>query len=336
MIKKTTLCQSPPPDSQRRLDVTSFVSDIDVLRSEVFEGLAFPQKMLPCKLFYDECGSRLFDRICELPEYYPARTELQIMRDHGREMAAQIGSSPLIVEFGSGSSLKTRFLLDALPDAVGYIPIDISAAHLKNAALSLAISYPQIPVYPVCADYTRPFHLPSPHREPDRVVAYFPGSTIGNFEPDQARTFLKTIRKTCGRHSSLLIGVDLKKEPATLHAAYNDAAGVTGAFNLNLLRHINHDLGADFDIETFAHYAHFSPSAGRVEMHLVSRRRQVVKLGNGLQASFEEGESIHTESCHKFTVQGFNALATEAGYRRMALWLDPKGWFSVQYFASDE
>jgi dimethylhistidine N-methyltransferase len=307
------------------------------VRAEVLAGLARPYKTLPCKLFYDERGSKLFDAICELPEYYPTRTELAIMRDHADDIADCIGARTLLVEYGSGSSLKTRVLLDHLSQTVGYVPIDISRGHLLHAARALAAMYPWIPIRPVCADYTHSFRLPSFEEEsPARVVAYFPGSTIGNFEPDQAMAFLKSVRATCGRGSGLLIGVDLKKDPTLLHAAYNDAAGVTAAFNLNLLRRINRDIGASFDLDRFAHYAFYNPILGRMEMHLVSGQPQTVHLGDGASAHFDLGESIHTESCHKYTLDSFATLASTAGYSREKVWADPRGWFSVQYLISND
>jgi dimethylhistidine N-methyltransferase len=323
-------CLPHPAVPIEALDLETPLAEV---RAEVLAALSESRKTLPCKLFYDERGSHLFEKICDLPEYYPTRTELRIMRDQVDEMADEIGPRPLIVEYGSGSSLKTRLLLDHLPDAAGYVPIDISLAHLMRAARALAGCYPDLRIQPIRADYTRPFQLPSfPGEQAARVVAYFPGSTIGNFEPAQALKFLKSVYATCGRRSGLLIGVDLKKDPAALHAAYNDAAGVTAAFNLNLLRRINRDIGSDFKLEAFAHYAYYNPALGRVEMHLVSRQSQTVNLADGVAARFEEGESIHTESCHKYTLQTFGALAAEAGYRRTAVWTDPQRWFSVQYF----
>lgn len=319
---------SPP------LQLLDFAPVADDVRAEVIEGLSRPRKTLPCKLFYDERGSQLFDQICELPEYYPTRTELAVMRDHAGDMAAAIGRNVRLVEYGSGSSLKTRALLDHLLDLVSYVPIDISCAHLMNAASAIAKRYPHVAVQPVCADYTRPFRLPPCDDVSSAgTVAYFPGSTIGNFEPTHALTFLKAMRATCGAGSRLLIGVDLKKDPNILHAAYNDAAGVTAAFNLNLLRRINRDIGSDFDVDAFAHYAFYEPTAGRMEMHLVSRRRQTVDLG-GATAHFADGESIHTESCYKYTTDSFAALVAKAGYRPQATWTDSRGWFSVQLLAS--
>ena len=321
---------APPPI--QLLDFKPAASDV---AAEVASGLARPQKQLPCKLFYDQRGSEIFDAICDSPEYYPTRTELGILRECGQEIGRAIGPQALLVEYGSGSSLKTRLVLDALRDVAGYVPIDISGDYLMHAARSLAASYPRVPVRPVCADYTRPFGLPSfPDRAPGRVVAYFPGSTIGNFELADALAFLRSVRTVCGPGSGLLIGVDLKKDPAVLHAAYNDAAGVTAAFNLNILRHINERTAANFDLDGFWHHAPYVPSAGRMEMHLISRRAQTVELGDGSVVAFAEGESIHTESCHKYTPATFAALAAAAGYRREAAWTDPQGWFGVQYLVS--
>jgi dimethylhistidine N-methyltransferase len=292
------------------------------------DGLTRTPKTLPCQFFYDDRGSRLFDRICELPEYYPTRTESAIMRRHARAMAKAVGPGPLLVEYGSGSSTKTRLLLDALVDPAGYVPIDISRGHLMDAARGIAADYSGLRVSPVCADYTRPFPLPIDPAE-QNVVAYFPGSTIGNFEPDAAVAFLANIRRTCGPASSLLIGVDRKKDPARLHAAYNDAAGVTAQFNLNLLHRINRELpDSHIDVSAFAHYAPFVPAKGRMEMHLVSLRRQTVTIA-GRPIEFELGESIHTESCHKFTPESFAALAAAAGYRPRQTWTDDEGLFGV-------
>ncbi len=317
------------------IQLLDFEPAADDVRAEVLAGLNQSPKSLPCKLFYDERGSQLFDAICNLPEYYPTRTELAIMRDHADEMADAIGPRPLLVEYGSGSSLKTRLLLHRLQRPAGYVPIDISRAHLMHAARGLATRFPHIPIRPVCADYTRPFFLPRFDEErPARTIAYFPGSTIGNFEPEEALAFLRSVRATCGRDSGLLIGVDLKKAPAVLHAAYNDAAGVTAAFNLNLLRRINRDIGSSFDLNAFDHYAFYNPLIGRMEMHLISSRAQTVNLGDGATAHFDEGESIHTENCHKYTLDSFASLAAEAGYERESVWTDARGRFSVQYLVA--
>lgn len=302
----------------------------DDVRAQVVTGLIQTRKALPCKLFYDARGSRLFDRICTLPEYYPTRTEVSIMTGDIRDIAQAVGGRALLVEYGSGSSTKTRLLLDHLAQPAGYVPIDISREHLLRAAIQLAQAYPRLPIRAVCADYTTPLALPEfDPSAVERVVAYFPGSTIGNFEPDEAVAFLQTVRQTCGPDSALLIGVDLKKDPALLHAAYNDSAGLTAAFNLNILQRINRDLGADFDPDAFAHYAFYNVPAGRMEMHLVSRREQEVNLGADVLVPFAEGESIHTENCYKYTLDGFMELADRAGYTPTDLWLDEDRLFSV-------
>jgi L-histidine Nalpha-methyltransferase len=296
--------------------------------SDVLEGLARSAKTLPCKYFYDARGSALFDRICTLPEYYPTRTELAILRRHAPAMAAAIGPRCLLVEYGSGSSTKTRLLLDRLADPAAYVPVDISREHLLQSAAALAAHYPRLRVTPVCADFTRPFALPD---VPDaaRVVGYFPGSTIGNFAPADARKFLADIAEQCGPGGALLIGVDLTKPRSVLEPAYDDARGVTAEFNRNLLRRANRELGADFDLAAFDHRAFWNASLGRVEMHLVSRRDQVVRIA-GRAIPFAKGESIHTENSHKYELAGFAALAAAAGFTVERVWTDDAELFSVQ------
>jgi dimethylhistidine N-methyltransferase len=301
--------------------------------AEVVGGLRRRRKRLPCKYFYDAAGSALFDRICELDEYYLTRTELAIMRRHAGEMAEAIGGRCLLVEYGSGSSVKTRVLLDHLTDPAGYVPIDISGQHLRHAAASLAAAYPGLDVLPVCADYTTRFQLPAPGMRPARRVVYFPGSTIGNFEPADALTFLRGMARVCGPGGGLLIGVDLKKDPALLHAAYNDARGVTAAFNLNLLARLNRELGADFDLAAFAHYAFYNPRRGRIEMHLVSSRPQRVRVGTEA-VDFAEGESVWTESSYKYAPAEFARLAAAAGFSARRVWTDPLNHFGVQYLTA--
>jgi L-histidine Nalpha-methyltransferase len=301
---------------------------------EVLAGLVAQRKRLPCKYFYDETGSALFDRICDLPEYYLTRTEMGIMRDHAGEIARRIGPGCQLVELGSGSSVKTRLLLDALPDVAAYVPVDISGEHLRRSAARLAAAYPNVEVLPVCADYTREFAIPAPSGRAARTrVAYFPGSTVGNFEPAEARTFLQRVAALVGPGGGLLIGFDLKKDPALLHAAYNDAAGVTAAFNLNLLARLNRELGADFDVGQFRHYAFYQPGAGRVEMHLVSERAQLVRV-NGDRIPIARGESIHTECSYKYTPAEFDRLARTAGFEPAARWTDPREWFCVDYLVA--
>jgi dimethylhistidine N-methyltransferase len=298
--------------------------------AEALTGLSRPQKQLPCKYFYDECGSRLFERICGLDEYYPTRVELAIMRSHAAAMADAVGPRALLVEYGSGSSAKTRVLLDHLARPVAYVPVDISRASLVAAASALAARHPEIEVLPVCADFTRDFALPRPARRPARTVAYFPGSTIGNFAPARAVALLGGIAARCKSGGGLLIGVDLKKDPAVLERAYDDAAGVTAAFNLNVLARMNRELGADFDLRRFSHRAPWVPEEGRIEMHLVSEVDQVVRLG-GRAIRFRAGESICTEYSHKYDLPEFAALADAAGFDVVRVWTDPERLFSVQY-----
>ena len=298
----------------------------DDLRAEVLAGLAAPRKYLAPKFFYDEAGSRLFDAICALPEYYPTRTEIGILRQHGAEMAALLGREALLIELGSGSSLKIRVLLAALRPAI-YLPIDISRAHLRHSADELAAAFPELEVHAVCADYTRPLRLPIAAGARPRA-AFFPGSSVGNFDPPAAERFLRRVGEMLGSGGHLLIGVDLRKDPAVLHAAYNDTQGVTAAFNLNLLRRINRELGADFDLGAFRHWAFFDDDRSRIEMHLVSERAQRVRVAEQVFV-FESGETIHTENSYKYDVAGFQTLARAAGFKLLKVWCDENHWFSV-------
>lgn len=299
---------------------------------EVQEGLSRARKRLPSKYFYDARGSQLFDQICELPEYYPTRTELAIMRQHVWEMALLIGERALLVELGSGSSLKTHSLLEKLRDPLAYVPVDISREHLAAAAQRLSERFPSLNILPVCADFMRPFVLPETTEPPARAVVYFPGSTIGNFDPDTAQGLMRQIAQTVGRGGGLLIGVDVKKPVDRLEAAYNDAQGVTAAFNLNLLAHLNAELGADFDLDGFEHHAGYNDALGRMEMHLRSLRAQVVTVG-GRRFEFAEGESVHTENSYKYAPEEFEALASGAGFALERIWQDPEQLFSVQYYS---
>ena len=303
--------------------------ETDDFLAEVRAGLGAEPKTLPCKYFYDEEGSRLFDAICELPEYYPTRTELAIMEAHAGEMARALGERLRLVEYGSGSSIKTRLLLDALPEPSAYVPVDISREHLLRSARGLAREYPSIPILPLCGDFTRPLEIPEPAHPARRTAVYFPGSTIGNFEHDAARTLLSVVRSEVGTGGALLIGVDLRKDEATLVRAYDDAAGVTAAFNKNLLVHINRELGADFELAAFRHEARWIDEPGRIEMHLVSLRAQEVQIGSE-RFHFAQGESICTEHSHKYTLDGFAELARSAGFEVAQVWTDPEPLFSVQ------
>jgi dimethylhistidine N-methyltransferase len=298
--------------------------------AEVSRGLASPQKELPCKLFYDEYGSQLFEQITALDEYYPTRAEMRIMRAAAAEIAERLGPECLVLEYGSGSSLKTRLLLDHLQQPAAYVPIDISRELLQQSADDLAHTYRGLRVLPVWADYTRGLELPDDLPAGRRRVAYYPGSTIGNFVPDDARRFLSGIARVCGPNGGLLIGVDLKKDPLMLHRAYNDALGITAAFNLNILTRLNRELNANFVLDQFRHYAFYNPVFARVEMHLVSLCEQVVRVNN-VEFHFDRGESIWTEASYKYSPQEFATLAASAGWRVDQVWTDDRGLFSVQY-----
>jgi dimethylhistidine N-methyltransferase len=302
---------------------------VEDFRASVFHGLGSMPKTLPCKFFYDAQGSHLFDRICELPEYYPTRTECALLAAHAEDIAACIGPQVELIEFGSGAGVKIRLLLAALNDPTAYVPVDISRTHLMRAANTLAQDFPGLRVAPVCADYTNPFVLPPlPGPPPERRVGFFPGSTIGNFTPQEATDFLRDAAHLLGPGSMMIVGVDLPKDPAILQAAYDDPAGVTAAFNLNLLRRINRELGADFDLGTFCHEARWNRQASRVEMHLVSQARQTVHM-DARRFDFVPGESIHTENSYKFSIDAFGKLARAAGYAKVATWTDPAALFSV-------
>jgi L-histidine Nalpha-methyltransferase len=298
--------------------------------TEVLDGLARPRKELPCKYFYDATGSRLFDEICELDEYYLTRTERDIMARHAPEMAGAIGPGALVVEFGSGSSVKTRDLLDHLTDCAGYVPVDISREHLLQSAESLARDYPGLEIQPVAADFTEPFDIPLLSRPARRRVVYFPGSTIGNLHPGEVRPFLDRIARLVGKGGGLLIGVDLRKDPAVLHRAYNDRKGVTAAFNLNLLARMNRELGSDFDLEAFRHEARYVEPKGRIEMHLVSRADQEVDVG-GTRIAFRKGETILTECSYKYDLEQFRRVAAVSRFEVVHVWTDERQAFSVQY-----
>jgi dimethylhistidine N-methyltransferase len=300
-------------------------------RDDVWAGLSAEPKTLPCKYFYDARGSELFDAICELPEYYPTRTELQIMREHIAAIAARCGAHCHLIELGSGSSTKTRLLLDALRAEHGpaeYTPVDISGAHLEATAAQLRTDYPGLSVVPVHADFSRPFHVPTPDAPVDRRVVYFPGSTIGNFTRTDAVPFLAAVARTAGPGGSLLIGVDLKKDPAVLEAAYDDAQGVTADFNLNLLDRINRELDGTFDRAAFRRRAHWNAADGRIEMYLDSLADQTVSVA-GRNFAFAAGEAICTEHSHKYDPAGFAELAGAAGWAVEQAWVDSAEHFSV-------
>jgi dimethylhistidine N-methyltransferase len=300
-------------------------------RDDVFEGLSQEQKELPCKYFYDDRGSELFNTICGLDEYYPTRTETALLQTHGGEMADLIGPGVCLIEFGCGSLLKTRLLLDALRSPAAFVPIDISADHLLQSAAALAADYPNLEVLPVAADFTRPVKLPDKARKAsENRIGFFPGSTIGNFDHAGAADFLATVAGMVGGDGALLIGVDLKKDEDILVRAYDDAQGVTAAFNRNVLERINRELGGCFDIETFRHRALYNGAEGRIELHLVSEKDQTVTV-HDRDFTFTKGETIHTENSCKYHVEEFSNLAAGAGFRSARTWVDGDGLFSLHY-----
>lgn len=301
--------------------------------ADLLQALATRPRSISPKYFYDAEGSRLFDRICELPEYYPTRTEIGILERSAGEMAALAGAGAEIVEFGAGSLRKVRLLLQAFDAPARYLPIDISGDHLRDAAAILRNEFTGLDVQPVVADYTRALTLPPPAGK-GRRIGFFPGSTIGNFTPEEALAFLRGAAETL-RGGALLLGADLVKDPHVLHAAYNDAQGVTAAFNLNLLARANRELGTNFVLPQFAHYAFYNAPLQRIEMHLVSRVRQVVGHA-GERFTFEEGEALHTENSCKFTVAGLRELAQRAGFRPGPVWTDPERLFSVHWLHAPE
>jgi dimethylhistidine N-methyltransferase len=293
----------------------------------VVEGLSRAQKSIPPKHFYDAEGSRLFEAICDLPEYYPTRTELALLRSSVAEMATAIPDGAALVEFGSGASLKTRLLLDAAPQVAVYAPIDISRTALAEATSAIRADYPRLVVAPLAEDFTCALQLPAQARGRP-VAGFFPGSTIGNFTPAEAQAFLRGARRLLGEGAVFLVGIDLVKSQADLVAAYDDAAGVTAAFNKNLLARINRELDGDFDLEAFDHRAVWNPAESRIEMHLVSLERQSATAA-GRTFAFRAGETLHTENSCKFTVEGFARMAAGAGWRLEREWVNAHPAFAV-------
>lgn len=303
------------------------------LLSDVIAGLSSDPRTLPCKYFYDERGAALFQKICELPEYYVTRTELDILDRHRAEIASQLGPNIELIGLGTGAGTKTRILVEALEKPAVYIPVDISEKQLRKSSALFRKIFPYLEVLPVCADYLQPVVLPSPRHKAARNVVYFPGSTIGNFEPHEALEFLRRIANVSGRGGGLLIGVDLQKNQNVIEAAYNDKAGVTAQFNLNLLPHINRETGANFEISRWQHRAIYNTEAGRIEMHLISATDQTVRIQDR-QFHFRAGEKIVTEHSYKYTPEGFIALARQAGFDFVNLWTDDARLFGVFYFSS--
>lgn len=311
------------------LELLDLEPAVEQMARDVVEALSrSPQKELPTQYLYDERGSALFDKICELPEYYPTRTELAIMEQHAAAMATAAGPGALVIEYGSGSSVKTRRLLEQLEQPAGCVLVDISREHLLRSADELAARFPEVEVLPVCADFTTPFEIPTPAATVQSRVVYFPGSTIGNFLPSNATRLLQQMAEQVGPGGGLLIGTDLRKDPAMLEAAYNDAQGVTAAFNLNLLRRINRELSANFDLDGFRHEAIYDEELGRIEMLLLSRHAQEVTVA-GQSFWLSAGETIRTEFSHKYAVEGFHRLAAKAGFAPQQVWTDPNSLFAV-------
>lgn len=298
---------------------------------DVLEGLSKPQKSISAKYFYDTAGSQYFDQICHLPEYYPYRSELKLLPKVVDELSRLTPEQISIIEFGAGALKKIRFLLEGLAGIKEFIPIDIAAQFLQNQCSDLQRDYPELKLRPVAGDFCQPLHLPEKPRH--CTLGFFPGSTIGNFSPQLARTFLQNAKKTLGKNSFFLVGVDTKKDAETLHNAYNDSQGVTAKFNLNLLSRMNRELSANFDLNRFEHYAFYNVVEGRVEMHLISQEEQVVSVG-GHHVPFRKGESIHTESSYKYTPPEFNALASSAGWRPQTVWMADNDAFSMHLLAT--
>ena len=302
---------------------------------DVVHGLSARQKWLPPKWLYDARGSALYELICEQPEYYPARTELGILERDATEIARAIGPGALLFEYGAGSARKTSLLLSALARPAGYVPVDISGDALLAATEALVRQFPRLLVRPVVADFTRPLALPMEDLPARRRVAYFPGSTIGNFDPPEAVALLRRMAQDAGPGGALVIGVDLAKDEGTLVRAYDDARGVTAAFDLNLLARMNAELGSDFRLASFRHRSVWNARRSRIEMHLESREPQLASVA-GRRFAFDEGETIHTESAYKWEPRAFDALAAIAGWRPEQTWTDDRAWFAVKLYSVAE
>ena len=311
----------------------SEANEIDGFRDDVLQGLSGKRKSIPCKYLYDARGADFFGRICELDEYYPTRTEVSLLHRHRADIADLFDDSACLVEFGSGSTVKATIVLCALKNPASYVPVDISPSQLTNSANAVAEAVPRIRVVPVRADFTAPFSLPKSVMGMSRI-GFFPGSTIGNFARSEAERFLSRAAKVLGEGSALIAGVDLEKDERILNVAYNDSAGITAAFNLNLLTRINRELGADFDVNSFAHDASYNFSEARIEMHLISRRSQIATVA-GQPIAFGEGERIHTENSHKYSVERFRDLSRAAGWHPTCVWVDDAKLFSIHVLHAD-
>jgi dimethylhistidine N-methyltransferase len=306
-------------------------AEASAFAQDVRKGLGARRKHLSPKYFYDATGSELFERITEQPEYYPTRCEIRILQDNAADIAKLIPPNAAVVEFGSGSNKKARILLSVAPVLAAYVPVDISAEMLEQEAAALQLDFPRLNIHPVAADFTHSFDLPEEARAAPVRVGFFPGSTIGNFEPHEAAAFLRNAAKILGPNSTMIIGADLIKPAEILNAAYNDDAGVTAKFNLNLLVRMNRELGATFNLDTFEHHAFYNRERHRVEMHLASLKRQKIKVA-GECFEFRAGETIHTENSYKYSIESLGALARGVGWLPAGVWLDDKKYFSIQAF----
>ena len=302
----------------------------NMLLQVVQRGLRSQPKRLPSWLFYDEQGSALFEQICEQPEYYLTRAEIALLNQHAGEIAQVLGPDVRLVEYGSGDAIKTRLLLEHLVTPVAWVPIELSADPLRRSMERMAEQVPHLPIQPLTVDFTRPLRLPVPPRAPRRTVVYFPGSTIGNFEDREAAQLLRKMRGEMGDNGGILVGADLKKDRATIEAAYNDGAGITAAFTLNMLTRLNRELGCNFELNAFRHRAHYNAMAGRIETHILSQREQRVRVGR-LQVQFHEDEAMLVEYSCKYSLEDFAALAAIAGLAVQHVWFDPERMFSLQY-----
>ncbi len=317
------------PDAAGENPAGAAAQAIAEFRADVLHGLAQTPKRIPSKYFYDARGSQLFEEICAQPEYYLTRTELAILEENAAAIASAIGPRALLVEYGSGAGIKTRLLLDALEQPVGYVPVEISRSALDASVENLSEEFPEVDMLPVSADFTQPVDLPAPDQAARRTVVFFPGSTLGNFEQREAIALLRTMAIEMGRQGAALVGIDLKKDAAILEAAYNDAAGVTREFTLNLLTRINRELQADFNLDEFDHRARYNAQAGRIETHVVSRIDQVVAIGTH-RFAFAAGEAMLVEYSCKYAVEEFAAMAAKAGLRVVRSWSDSRQWFAMQ------
>jgi dimethylhistidine N-methyltransferase len=306
-------------------------TDISAFAQDVRKGLGARRKHLLPKYFYDAAGSELFERITEQPEYYPTRCEMHILQDNAAEIARLIPANAAVVEFGSGSNKKALIMLSVAPVLAAYVPVDISGEMLEQEAAALRLDFPRLNIRPVAADFTHSFELPEEAKAAPVRVGFFPGSTIGNFEPHEAASFLRNASKILGPNSTLIVGADLIKSADVLNAAYNDRAGITARFNLNLLVRMNRELGATFDLDTFEHHAFYNRERHRVEMHLASLKRQKVKAA-GECFEFRAGETIHTENSYKYSIESLGALARGVGWLPAGVWTDAKKYFSIQAF----